>query len=158
MASLTVSFRGKVTTQLQANSVPGSESQIANYAMLTMGGRIHHWEGEIVDGVLNIDNHPFRPIKKGDSAEDGYFNQLGWDGDVTDEMRKQGIVYNAEDDERIKSACILWIYKRHNENQVHNLKTDEVSSFSLNTSKCMYRTQATVMLPYILRRMYFVYI
>lgn len=74
-ASLEIHLKFLVTTKTAVNTMPGSEDYIANHALLTMGGRILHFEGEIKNGVLEID-HTFKYIQ--DTDEESYHNQMKW--------------------------------------------------------------------------------
>lgn len=73
--------------------------------------RLTHFEAVVPeDGVLDVD-HVFEEIKSGES----YYNQMEWRGDPSDRMVEQGLNYNREDDTRIKSHVIVWLFRRRME-------------------------------------------
>lgn len=72
---MSIHLKFLVTTKTAVNTMRGSEKYIANHALLTMGGRILHFEGEIQNGVLEID-HTFQYIP--DTDEKSYHNQMMW--------------------------------------------------------------------------------
>ena len=106
---------------MTVKGVDNFSAQIADYALITMGGRIHHYEENIVDGVLRVDHH-FQPLN--DSLEKSYYNQMHYpdEGEPTNDMRMAGLDYNAPEDYKIKSHVIVWLYKRHWEDQLNKGK------------------------------------
>lgn len=114
MASLSLDVRLQVSTTMALNTAHtrASDLMVANHALLTMGGRIYHFEGGIGDdGILDI-HHTFESI---DNREPSYHNQMGWVGEVTKGMRKAGVRYNDPEDTKIKSHAILWLYRTYSE-------------------------------------------
>lgn len=119
-SSLNVRFSFQVSTILEANAVaefPRSETMIADYCMITMGGRVEQFEAvrgtkEFTnEGIVRVD-HTFKPI----GGTHSYYNQMEYpveETPVTNHMRDCGLTYDDPDEWRIKSHVIVWLFRRH---------------------------------------------
>lgn len=115
-----VRFRCRVETHTDVNTVgPQYGKHIANYAVLSMGPRIRHFEGPIKDGVFEVE-HKFVTLDgAGDNSYQSYYNQMNYPFQATDEMREAGLLYHEPGDDKLKSRMILWTYLAHQEDQAH---------------------------------------
>lgn len=139
-ARLRISTRSPVQT-VPENDFPHS---IANYVMITMGGRLECFESTIgEDGYVDID-HTFSPIKRGED----FHNQIGWTGESSDAMKKCGILYNEEGDHKIKSHCVLWLYCKWTDEP---LKTSEDKKVKQHLSRCFLLGTAVVDIAMVMR-------
>lgn len=101
-----------VVRNVHTDVLPG----LANYIVVTMGGRMKQFEAAIPhDGIIDI-NHVFEPIVVGSNYHDQA--KLG-DLPPSDAMRLSGLDYYGNgSDTRIKSHCIIWLYLRRYERKV----------------------------------------
>ena len=113
----TVQMKMKIEMILEVDPIHSIiNTRVVNFAMITMGSRLTCYTKDVEDDGLLEFTHKFEPI-----AEEGdYYNQTNTfrKAQITDVMKSQGFMYDEkQNNEYIKSHCILWLYRRHVESQ-----------------------------------------
>lgn len=110
------------------------EANVANYALLTMGSHMTHWEGYISNGTIDIEC-TFKELAQGENYDD----ELGLSsmGSQTHEMTRNHLLFKSKglNENKLSDHCILWIYRVVEQDQFKAHRQVGVEQNNMNYDK-----------------------